>query len=175
MLGRIRQTILKNDDMTFEEKLLNLCTMKNVLQNKKLEVVSSKLPQPQLTRSQIFTLEKNGAIYYHKRLSDGKLFCPNGHYIFIVPCNSPGQVLCAQLNVGLPGRIDMRQDEGHTSFENVSSVYFAGVMQFQEGILIYWNNASGHFAPPPEYRHHLIPYVRVLLPEALFLEYRQFR
>lgn len=175
MLSKIRQSILENGDMTFEETLSNLCSMRNALQNMKLQVVSGKLPQPQLTRRQIFSLEKHGAIYYKKRLSDAKLFCANGHYIFIVPCNSPYQVLCAQLNVGLPGSRARRQEEGHTSFENESSVYFAGVMQFQEGRLIYWNNASGHFSPPPEYRYHLIPYVRLLLPEVLFREYGQLR
>ncbi|MFT8211377.1 MAG: hypothetical protein ACMZI0_13855 [Symbiopectobacterium sp.] len=38
--------------------------------------------------------------------------------------------------------------------------------------LAFWSNASGHFMPPAETRHALLPYLKLLLPESHFIDHR---
>ncbi|MFC7510131.1 hypothetical protein ACFQUX_29535 [Pantoea stewartii] len=62
---------------------------------------------------------------------------------------------------------------GHTSLTRskgiAAPVRYAGMMKFDNGRLIYWNNLSGHYRPPIDLSYsNLIPWARRILPENKF-------
>lgn len=171
-LSNIRNTVLSEDGTTFEEVLLDLYSQRCAMPSMKMGVVAGKSLQPKFTRDKVYCLEKAGENYNLRRLDDDSLSSPEGHYIFIIPFSAPYTVLCAQLTPGAPEQGRRQEREGHTSFYGDSPVYFAGIMKFTDGRLVTWNNASGHFVPPAERRYNLLPHVKLMLPEALFHEFR---
>lgn len=165
-LKNILDAMFSNDGTTFEDHLNCIFSQRSNLWNKKIEMVIGKSYQPRLTADKIFTLKKYGTDYFIREVAHGRLNRAEGFYFFIIPINSPYEILCGELISGTEGR---RQNiEGHTSLTGESQVYFAGMMKFTQGKLIFWNNGSGHFMPKPEQRYYFLPHIQLLLPEYLF-------
>jgi hypothetical protein len=163
-----KRTIVAPDGTTFEDKLNEIYTKRTTLAKNKINVVANKILQPLLSQDKIFGLEKYDNCYYTRRLTDLKLFHADEYYIFVIPFDTPYKILCAQLIPGVSRKDQRQQLEGHTSFTGDKPVYYAGIVRFNNGKLIFWNNASGHFRPSATAHYNFLPHIQRLLPSNLF-------
>lgn len=97
---------------------------------------------------------------------------PHGRFLFVIPSFSPGKVFC-----GVPkGYRTFASDiikpiQGHTSICLDKDVFFAGEVDFINGVLKSWSNNSGHYMPKAELIDiNFIPAVKLLLPKSKFNE-----
>lgn len=163
--------VVANDGTTSQDILESVYLRLSVTRASRFEIVKGKIAQSQFSPSEIFTLEKWGTEYKMVNAVDGKLSDIDGLYLFIIPFDAPYQIQCAGLAIsdGMTGRIPHK---GHSSFSNTPRVHFAGVIKFSRQQLVFWSNASGHFMPPAEARHAMLPYLKLLLPESRFVDHR---
>lgn len=129
------------------------------------------LPSHQVTAedSCIFSLHKNESNYFLVPLAETK-FVPklHGTFLFVITSNQPSVVYCSTPSGSMFGN-DCGLVDGHTSLSKRQLALYAGELLFSHGSLIGWNNASGHYAPPPNLvKVNILPYVSRLLPSHLF-------
>lgn len=175
MLKKTLKREICDDGTTFCESIDNIITHRKSLFGQGISVTKGKLLQPQFSEKKIFTLEKQGNRYFLMALNtsiDNNLHYPDGFYAFVVFISEPYKLFCAELTQGDEEKGQRRDREGHTSFRGAEPVCFAGVIKFELGKIIFWNNASGHFKPAPEKRYNLLPHIRLLLPEDLFRSHK---
>ncbi|HII4328593.1 TPA: RHS repeat-associated core domain-containing protein, partial [Enterobacter cloacae] len=106
--------------------------------------------------------------YELKNLKTKELSVPHGVYDFVNPSSAPGRIYVMKYH-----RINQEKYIGHTSLTRskgrAAPVRYAGMMGFEKGKLIYWNNLSGHYRPPCDLSYsNLIPWARRMLPEDKF-------
>lgn len=170
----VRATLNKKiatDGTTLQDALESLHLRLNVTLASHYNIVKGKTVQLPYGPDEIFTLEKWGAEYRMVNAIAGVTSRIDGYYIFIIPVDAPYKIQCAAL--ACPEEPITRLPlKGHSSFVNVTKVHFAGVLKFAQQQLAFWSNASGHFMPPAEARHMLVPYIKLLLPESRFVDYR---
>jgi len=77
----------------------------------------------------------------------------DGGYVFVIPAATPWRILVGQ-----------RANGGHTAISRGSDVYYAGEIDFDNGILQRWTNSSGHYVPNANLRAQVPP----LLPANRF-------
>lgn len=172
--ARLTQTIA-SDGTTLQDALESLYLRLNVTLASQHTIVKGKTAQLPYGPTEIFTLEKWGAEYRMVNAIEGVASRADGYYVFIIPVDAPYKIQCAAL--ASPEEPMSRFPlKGHTSFANVTNnvtkVHFAGVLKFVQQQLAFWSNASGHFMPPAETRHALLPYIKLLLPESHFVDHR---
>lgn len=168
--ARLTQTIA-NDGTTLQDALESLYLRLNVTLASKHTIVNGKTVQLPYSPSEIFTLEKWGTEYRMVNANEGVASCTDGYYIFIIPVDAPYKIQGAALTCP-EEPISRFSFKGHSSFANATNVHFAGVLKFAQQQLAFWSNASGHFMPPAETRHALLPYIKLLLPESHFVDHR---
>ncbi|WOC17004.1 hypothetical protein MP213Fo_25040 [Pseudochrobactrum sp. MP213Fo] len=167
MIKDILNAIVSDDDTSFEEVLeLLLYSKRNIIQNTIPLVKNKKLQRP-AHLSGIYKLNKT-CTYFLTKMSDNSTAIANGHYIFIIPEAQKDAIYCAR-SLQNEQYSWHNSADGHTSLSNRLPVCFAGQLYFTQGKLVHWNNGSGHYLPKPEARCHLLPYIRQLLPDALFM------
>ncbi|MCW2478690.1 hypothetical protein [Candidatus Symbiopectobacterium sp. NZEC135] len=172
--ARLNKTI-SSDGTTLQDALESLYLRLNVTLASQHTIVKGKTVQLPYSPGEIFTLEKWGAEYRMVNTIEGVTSCTDGYYVFIIPADAPYKIQCAAL--ACPEEpISRLPLKGHSSFvnvtNNVTTVHFAGVLKFAQQQLAFWSNASGHFMPPAETRHALLPYIKLLLPESHFVDHR---
>lgn len=170
----IRATLnraVAKDGTTLQDALESLYLRLNVTLVSQHTMVKGKTVQLPYDPTEIFTLEKWGTDYHMINAIEGVASHIDGYYIFIIPVDAPYKIQCAALAC-LQEPISRFPLKGHSSFVNVTRVHFAGVLKFVQQRLAFWSNASGHFMPPAEARHVLMPYIKLLLPESRFVDYR---
>jgi hypothetical protein len=119
----------------------------------------------------VFELRKNGSRYSVHATDSRATFIPEveGNFIYVVRADDPGRIFVAlDRALAAPG---LRQYgvQGHTSFDQGSDVLYAGEVSFDQGRLVGWDNASGHYRPAADVRHtNMLPVVRAMLPESAF-------
>lgn len=160
-----------NDGTTLQDALESLYLRLRVTLASQFEIIKGKTVQSQYNPSELFTLEKWGDEYRMVNAVDGVLSGIDGLYLFIIPFDSPYQIQCAALAISDKATSRMPH-KGHSSFSNITRVHFAGVIKFVRRQVVFWSNASGHFMPPAEARHAMLPYLKLLLPESRFVEHR---
>lgn len=167
---RLNQKVA-NDGTTLQDALESLYLRLNVTLASQHTIVKGKTVQLPYGPSEIFTLEKWGAEYRMVNAIEGVASRTDGYYVFIIPVEAPYKIQCAVL--ACPEEpISRFPLKGHSSFVNVTKVHFAGVLKLVQQQLAFWSNASGHFMPPAETRHALLPYIKLLLPESHFVDHR---
>lgn len=177
-LKKILKTEICNDGTTFEENIDNLITHRRSLHNQGISMIKGKYLQPKFSKEKISTLEKHGSKYVLMALNPSMESTVNsldyldGFYAFVVFISEPYKLYCAKLIQDDKDRRLKKDREGHTSFRGAELVCFAGVIKFELGKMIFWNNASGHFKPAPEKRYNLLPHIKLLLPEHLFRSHK---
>lgn len=168
--ARLNQTIA-SDGTTLQDALESLYLRLSVTLASQHTIVKGKTVQLPYGPTEIFTLEKWGAEYRMANAIEGAASRANGYYVFIIPVDAPYKIQCAAL-ASPEEPISRFPLKGHTSFVNATKVHFAGVLKFAQQQLAFWSNASGHFMPPAETRHALLPYIKLLLPESHFVDHR---
>ena len=114
---------------------------------------------------QILGLKKDGDDYFLNSSITGESKLANSAYVFVIPANNPGVILCGSQVEDINERV-----QGHTSLSKREDVLFAGEILFKDGKLVKWTNCSGHYQPKPDSRtDSLIPYVKTILPEDKFV------
>lgn len=113
---------------------------------------------------EINELRKNGKRYFIYNRVLNKMATPKGVYIFVIRSWEPGKVYCAHM-----GTIDGHTSMVRNSGSEIGSVLFAGELLFDDGILLSWNNGSGHYRPDASLiQTNLLPHIKLMLPEPLF-------
>lgn len=159
------------DGTTLQDALERLYLRLNVTLASQHTIVKGKTVQLCYGPNEIFTLEKWGAEYRMVNAIEGGASNTEGYFVFIIPVDAPYKIQCAALAC-LEEPISRFPLKGHSSFVNVTKVHFAGVLKIVQQRLAFWSNASGHFMPPAEARHALLPYIPLLLPESRFVDHR---
>lgn len=104
--------------------------------------------------------------YRMEELASGRRHVPDGLYIFVLPEDAVGEVVCGDSgphqHVGGPPKV-----AGHAGLAHQQRVMFAGHLYFSDGVLTSWTNESGHYqfsaaagkssALPPHIRELLLP------------------
>lgn len=110
--------------------------------------------------------------YYLKNITDdAQTIVPDGMYLFAITIDEPTSIFCGAPS-GTAGAHRHASIEGHTSLTMRSPVYYAGEIYFWNGNLIKWTNGSGHYRPPGRLSsNNILPPVRLMLPERLFVDY----
>lgn len=110
--------------------------------------------------------------YYLENITDkSQIIVPDGIYLFAITVDEPTTIFCGAPFCA-PGAYRHACIEGHTSLTMRSPVYYAGEMYFSNGNLTKWTNGSGHYRPPGRLSsNNILPPVRLMLPERLFVDY----
>lgn len=121
----------------------------------------------------IFELRKNGPRYYLVSNETGVSTSAHGVYLYIILATDPGRIWCGATDKTAISNLKPHLSIiGHTSLSKRHDVLFAGELHFSKGHLISWSNESGHYRPPAQLRYsNLLPVVRLLLPNDLFIDY----
>ena len=108
--------------------------------------------------------------YRMEELATGRRHVPDGLYIFVLPEDAVGEVVCGDSGphqrVGGPPKV-----AGHAGLAHQQQVLFAGHLYFADGVLTSWTNESGHyqFSAAAGKSSALPPYIReLLLPRELY-------
>ena len=126
----------------------------------------------------IFELQKIGEKYYLIPTNKNKkgVLYPDGIYVFVILADDPGRIYCGSQNNALHPKIrhDPLYVEGHTSLSGRKDILFAGGLHFENRVLKFWNNGSGHYKPSAIYHlNNFIPATAHLLPKKLFHDYNK--
>ncbi len=170
----IRATLhhaVAKDGTTLQDALERLYLRLNVTLVSQHTIVKGKTVQLPYDPTEIFTLEKGGTEYRMVNAIEGVASRIDGYYIFIIPVDVPYKIQCAARACS-EEPISRFPLKGHASFMNATQVHFAGGLKFVQQPLTFWSNVSGHFMPPAEARHALLPYIKLLLPESRFVDHR---
>ncbi|MCI0152386.1 hypothetical protein KNO81_42085 [Paraburkholderia sediminicola] len=136
-------------------------------QMRPVSVVPRNSWQAEAMGTQVFELQKTGANHYQllrTNLVTRTVPPLHGEFIFVILPEDPGRIYRSPDSPFSRFGID-----GHCSLTAWQDVLFAGMLDFDDGRLRYWNNFSGHYRPGPALRYvNLIPAVRLLLPESLY-------
>lgn len=108
-------------------------------------------------RQQGHELRLHQGQYRVVNLDTGASTVANGGYVFVITVATPWRVLVGQ-----------RTNGGHTAISRGSDVYYAGEIEFNNGILQRWTNSSGHYKPQANLHGQASP----LLPPDRFEEYQ---
>lgn len=108
--------------------------------------------------------------YRMEELATGRRHVPDGLYVFVLPEDAVGEVVCGVSELhdhvgGLP------RVAGHAGLAHQQRVMFAGHLQFADGALTKWTNESGHYQFPAAAGESSAwpPHIReLLLPEKLY-------
>ncbi|MBE8595155.1 hypothetical protein [Xenorhabdus sp. BG5] len=158
----------EDEKMTFEELIeIFLSNKHNLAKPENLFSVqkNKKLQRPARLEA-LYSLEKTEQ-YFLRNYFTKNVKLADGIYIFIISADDPYTICCAKsardANYHWYDSVD-----GHTSISYRKLVRYAGTLSFQQGKLLMWSNASGHYKPPAEFRYLMLPYVRLLLPDYKF-------
>ena len=129
-------------------------------------------PQRTAYQDQVYTLHRRGPQYYFEPVVQNNPPVRPGTmgFIFVILADEPATVYCAASSNNWRNTTD--EVEGHTSISMGRCVLYAGYLHIVMGNLIFWDNASGHYLPGAALHvSNLHPYVRRLLPDALFQDF----
>jgi hypothetical protein len=112
----------------------------------------------------ICVLRKLGYRYCVFNQSVNRIELAHGFYLYVIRSWEPWRIVCAKLG-SVGGHTSLNRDEqGH-----LSSVHFAGELDFVHGKLQSWNNGSGHYLPNAAlHSTNLLPHIALMLPTELF-------
>ena len=136
-----------------------------------MHVISRTSMQRCASINQIYTLHRAEGRYYLEPAGYGNpLLGPETSlFLFVILAEEPDTIYCAAATPVWPNPVAV---EGHTSISLRQPVLYAGHLRLLNGNLLYWTNSSGHYQPDAKYHvNNLHPYVRRLLPSALFDDY----
>ena len=143
---------------------------KHAAQNSFKGIVAGKRAQANAAPNAMFFLRKDVddevRPYRMEELATGRRHVPNGLYVFVLPGDAVGEVVCGvsdlHKRVGGPPKV-----AGHAGLAHQQQVLFAGHLYFADGALTSWTNESGHYqfpaaagkssAWPPHIRELLLP------------------
>ncbi|ELV5025768.1 hypothetical protein SHA53_003104 [Salmonella enterica] len=168
------------DDVSFGEMLETFQTSHagRVGHALNVDVLASHAPQSPAPLWSQFVLVRTGHDYRMVRRTTGVSYIAHGQYAFVVTVDQPCEVICAQVRFNRKEAVYRHVKryasvDGHASLAWHQPVIFAGQALFTCGKLMRWNNLSGHYKPDNAQRYYLPGYVRRLLPEDLYVGYRQ--
>ncbi|PHM46176.1 hypothetical protein Xmau_00573 [Xenorhabdus mauleonii] len=167
------------EDNDPHNKLNILLSHRSRMIGSSLSIRENKKPQIPANQNCVYFLIKVDEEYHllnnpiEKRYTDKtndayKKNKAHGEYLFVITRGDPCNVRCAKTSRG--GNYHGNDAvQGHTSISYREPVILAGTLNFTNGKLISWTNASGHYLPPPEQRYLLVPYIRKeILPDNKF-------
>ena len=135
----------------------------------------NKIFQAPANPENMYVLERENSDqnrYLTRNKRSGSLRSAHGVYLFVNRVDEANTVRVAKLNT-VDGHTSLTQDvEGRVSetYDPVD-VWYAGDMEIENGELIKWTNASGHYRPEMQRAEtNLSAEVRYLLPKHKFTE-----
>jgi len=131
--------------------------------------------QKRIGRTEVFEVTLSTELatrqYLLRNIGNNSVSIPDGGYIFVNPSDAPGQIFAMRYSDNNHIRY-----VGHTSLTQKNGqalpVRYAGSLEFEQGKLVSWDNASGHYRPSGSLHYdNLIPWTRRLLPQNKFMDY----
>lgn len=130
-----------------------------------LKLVQETPPDPYVSQrpagnDEIFSLKiDDGKYSLTSKEASPQTVVPQGSYAFVILPQNPNEILC------LRSRYILEFGFGHTSATKRGPVIFAGEAHFNAGILMSWDNKSGHYKLPAVMAQtQLLPEAQRLLP-----------